>query len=236
MSMNKTLILTGATSGLGLDLCYSLLDKGYTVYALGRNIQALPKHENCIAINCDLRKVDSIESTCLKLKEITNIEALLLFAGVGHFAYLEQLSFQQIDEMVDVNFKGHLRILKHLIPKLKKQKSGLIAFMGSEAGLEGQKQGSIYCATKFAIRGLSQAVKKECASSNIKVSLINPGMVKTPFYKNLHFEPGSDIANSINVKDVSASIHFLLNTDSGSNIDEINLSPLKKVVQKKALN
>lgn len=231
--MNKTLILTGATSGLGLDLCNSLLDKGYVVYALGRHIQDLPKHEGCIPINCDLNKIDSIENACSKLKELTHIEALLLFAGVGHFAYLEQLSFSQIDEMIDVNFKGHLRILKHLVPKFKRQKRGLIAFMGSEAGLEGQKQGSIYCATKFAIRGLSQAIRKECSSSNVKVSLINPGMVRTPFYKNLHFEPGGDTANSINIKDVSASVHYLLSTDPGSNIDEINLSPLKKVVQKK---
>ena len=88
----------------------------------------------------------------------------------------------------------------------------------------------MYCSTKFSIRGFSQSIREECASSNIKVTLLNLGMVDTKFYQNLKFKPGKDISNHINIEDISNIIFNVLISSEGTVFDEINISPQKKVI------
>ena len=97
--------------------------------------------------------------------------------------------------------------------------------------MAGGKNGSIYSAAKFGLRGFSQSIRKECSSKNIHVSLINPGMVRTSFFKNKNFQPGDEETNAIEPDDIAQLVINILSMREGSVIDEINLSPLKKVIK-----
>ena len=108
-----------------------------------------------------------------------------------------------------------------------------IVFTGSEAALEGARQGSIYCASKFAVRGFVQAIREECAKTRVRVSIVNPGAVRTPFFDDLHFEPGSASENAIEADDVAEVLLTILNARPGTVIDEINLSPQTHVWKRK---
>ena len=103
--------------------------------------------------------------------------------------------------------------------------------MGSEAALRGTRRGSVYCASKFALRGFAQALREECAASGIRVTTINPGMVLTPFFDDLDFGPGQEPANYVLPEDVADLVITILSTRSGTVFDEVNLSPLKRVIE-----
>ncbi len=162
------------------------------------------------------------------------IRALINNAGVGKMGYLEQLSAADLKQVMDVNFLSHVLVTKAVLP-IMKQQSGTsdLIFMGSEAGLHGAQQGSIYCASKFAIRGFAQALREECAKSAVRVTLVNPGAVRTEFFDELGFEPGDHEENAIAPKDIAQLVLSALNLRAGTVVDEINLSPLKQVWQRK---
>ena len=108
---------------------------------------------------------------------------------------------------------------------------GDIIFIGSEAGLIGAKNGSLYCAAKFGLRGFTESLSKDVASKNIRVSIINPGMVRTNFFENLNFEPAKDKQNAINLEDISSTVVYILNLSRNTIVDEINISPSKKAIK-----
>ena len=97
--------------------------------------------------------------------------------------------------------------------------------------MNGSRKGAIYCASKFAVRGFTQALREECGNSNVRVCLINPGMVKTAFFEHLAFEPGEHESNFILPEDVAAAVSYVVGTRAQIVIDEINLSPLNKVIK-----
>jgi short-subunit dehydrogenase len=103
--------------------------------------------------------------------------------------------------------------------------------MGSEASLSGEKNGALYCTAKFGLRGFSQAISKDVSNSNIRVCIVNPGMVRTSFFDNLKFSPGEDVNNAISEEDISNSVLSILKLGRNTVVDEINLSPLKKVIK-----
>jgi 3-hydroxy acid dehydrogenase / malonic semialdehyde reductase len=122
--------------------------------------------------------------------------------------------------------------VKTFLPTLKKRKDGKIILMGSESALQGAKQGSIYCATKFALRGFAQSLRHECRHAGIAVTLINPGPVNTPFFDKLDFAPASLEENAIHPNWIAKTILHLLSLDNHAVIEEINLQPMIRIIKK----
>ena len=152
-------------------------------------------------------------------------------AGFGKFGTLETFSTKEINDFIFTNLTSHMILTNKILPHLKKIRKGNIIFIGSESALKGGKNGSLYSAAKFGLRGFSQSIREESCSKNIHVSLINPGMVRTSFFNNLDFMPGEDKSNAIEPDDIGKIIIDILSTRNGSVIEEINLSPLKKVIK-----
>jgi NADP-dependent 3-hydroxy acid dehydrogenase YdfG len=132
--------------------------------------------------------------------------------------------------MIAVNLTSQMLLTRTLIPILKTKGKGDLIFLGSEAALKGSRKGTVYCASKFAIRGFTQALREECARNKVRVTLINPGMVKTAFFEPLDFEPGDADGQAIKPEDIAQIVQFVLNTSAAIVFDEINLSPLNKVI------
>lgn len=230
--MNKVL-LTGASSGIGLSIAKKLLSNSSTeIVALARDFSKIDLSSNLFhKYVTDLSKLDSLPSKLQSiLKEHEDINSLILSAGQGIFGKMEELSFRDIKFLMDLNFLSNTYIVKTFLPSLKKKDKANIIFVGSTAAIHGQKEGTIYCSSKFAIRGFAQALREECSSTNVKVSIIQPGMVRTPFYDNLHFEPKEGPLHALEADDISDIVELMLKLDPRVSLDEIIISPQKKSI------
>ena len=230
---DKCVLVTGSSSGIGYEITSRLLDLGAKVIGIARNHdKSKLKNKNYIKYNCDLSIHEKIEILLKKILKIhPQINCLISNAGYGEFGPLENFSTSQIDSFMATNLTSHLVITKHLLPHFKRIKMGDIIFIGSEAGLLGAQNGSLYCAAKFGLRGFSEALSKDVAKKNIRVSIINPGMVRTDFFENLKFEPGSDEGNAVCIKDISSTVEYILKLSKNTIVDGINLSPSKKAIK-----
>ena len=230
---DKCVLVTGSSSGIGYEITLKLLGLGAKVIGIARNHdRSKLENKNYTTYKCDVSAHQKLEILLKQiLKNHPQINCFISNAGYGDFGPLENFSTLQIKNFIATNLTSHIVITKLLLPHFKRNKIGDIIFIGSEAGLLGAKNGSLYCAAKFGLRGFSEALSKDVANKNIRVSIINPGMIRTNFFENLNFEPGNDEENAINIKDVSSTVAYILDLSRNTIVDEINLSPLKKAIK-----
>ncbi|MDC9729674.1 MAG: SDR family NAD(P)-dependent oxidoreductase [Methyloprofundus sp.] len=231
--IKRTILVTGASSGIGQACAIALLRQGHEVIGLTRNCaQFIVSHPKFTPHQIDLSDLANLAAN---LKALTarfpNIDSIIFAAGRGEFGHLEEFSLSQIQELMNLNFISISFVAKYFLPTFKRKDVSDFIFIGSEAALKGSRKGSIYCASKFAIRGFSQALRDECAKSKVRVSLINPGMVKTEFFDHLNFAPGNEENQHLNAEDVAGAATYIINARAGIIIDEINLNPANKVIQ-----
>ena len=228
----RCIIVSGSSSGIGRAICELLIEEGIKVIGLSRNQKKfnpqsdLYQHYECDTEN--LIQLQKVFSTILL--DYPRIDGFVSNAGFGDFKGFESFSASQIVSFLHANLLSHMIMTRLILPVMKKQKSGKIIFMGSEAAIKGSSQGSLYNTAKFGLRGFSQAIREESAKSKIHVSIINPGMVRTEFFEKLSFEPGDDPSNAIEPSDVAKVVLSIIEMREGTVIDEINLSPLNKVI------
>ena len=118
------------------------------------------------------------------LNHENQIHVLVNNAGLGYFGFLEDISYEIWDEMFDTNVSGMFYCCKQVIPQMKKAQYGHIINIASTAALEGMPQVSAYCATKWAVKGLSESLFRELRDHRIKVTCVYPGSTKTDFFRN----------------------------------------------------
>lgn len=232
MTDQSHILITGCSSGIGLATTQLLLSKGYRVLGLSRE----PSRANIddaafVPVKADLADLAQLETSLKSLLQDYRVSSLVHSAGQGLFGNLEQFSVKQIDRNIRINLSSALVICRQLLPAMRQQGNGRLIFIGSESALNGGKQGSLYCAAKFGLRGLSQSLRVDCAADGISVSLVNPGMVRSPFFEDLSFAPGEHRENAIEVEDVALQIWQLLQVPQHLVVDEINLSPMIKSLQ-----
>ena len=226
-------LVTGASSGIGQAVCKRLLDKGIDVIGISRSIGD-PQHAQpgFTALPCDLTDFSRSASVVNALiKSQRPLRGIVFCAGAGYFGDLEQLDFERVRSLLDLNLLSPMQLSKLLVPKFKRQGRGLLIFIGSEAALQGSRKGSAYCASKFGLRGFVQSLRAECRQSGVRVTLVNPGMVRTPFFDKLQFRPGEADCNAISPELIADTVAFLMTMDDCAVVDEINLSPQKHVIE-----
>lgn len=228
--MPKSALVTGASSGIGLATANALLEQGFEVTGLARN-SAKMSDNSFQAIACDLSDLDALPTRLAEMQ--ASFDLLVLNAGVGRFGGIEQFSYRQIQQLVNTNLVSNLFLVKHFLPRMRASGGGDIVLIGSESALQGAKQGSVYCATKFALRGLAQSLRADCATANIRVSLVNPGPVESNFFDDLEFAPQNGDEFIIEPATVASAIVHALNQPRTVVTEEINLQPIKRSFQKR---
>lgn len=227
----REVVVTGGSSGIGLALVRRLAAEGHTVTSIARRpcpVEGAAVRSLC----CDLADPGAVQGLHDPGRERTP-DAVVFCHGKGDFGAIEQFSERRIRQMVELHLTATLLLCRALLPSMKRRGGGNLVFVGSEAALRGGRQGVVYSATKFALRGAAQALREECSSSGIRVGIVNPGMVDTPFFAPLDFAPGEDPENRLTAEEVVDAILLILNAPANASVDEVNLTPLKKVVRRK---
>jgi len=226
--MNKRALVTGASSGIGLAISELLLKNNYEVTGISRRPGL--HHENFTALKLDLARSDDIEQVFKTSLRQKNFDCFIHAAGFGDFGSIEQFSGRQIERAIQVNLTSVLLLCRHLIPMFRRQKAGRIIFIGSESALNAGRKGALYSAAKFGLRGFSQALREDCANDGILVSLLNPGMVRSPFFEDLTFAPGDQKENAIEPAQIAELVWHILSSADNMVFDEVNLSPRVKTI------
>ena len=232
-TIKRTVLVTGASSGIGRAVARNLLQQGHHVIGVSRDCGKFTRQMNGFSpVQINFSQLNGLPEKIRELEQtFPEIDAVVFSAGRGQFGSVEEFSYAQIEALMTINFTSQVFLTKALLPALKRKANSDLIFIGSEAALKGSRKGAVYCAGKFALRGFTQALREECSKSNVRVCLINPGMVKTAFFEQLTFEPGDDESNTILPEDVADAVSYVLGSRSQIVIDEINLSPLNKVVR-----
>lgn len=228
--MTSTTIITGASSGIGYALAKLLHAQQHEVIGIARDFSrcdGLEMTQHAI----DLGDIDDLPKRLAQFKFAPDL--LVLNAGYGQFGGIEQFSHRQIRQLIDTNLVSHLFLLKHFLPMMKRQGGGDIIILGSESALRGARAGSVYCASKFALRGLAQSLRADTSSANIRVILINPGPVDSDFFDDLDFAPENGDDFSIDAESVAQIIVDTLAQPRNVVCEEINVQPIKRAFRKK---
>lgn len=194
VSNQKVSIVTGSSSGIGLETALTLARNGYFTYATMRNpekdapIKNALKKEN---LPIKVIQLDVIDDESLKnaidhvTSEAGRIDVLVNNAGYGLVGALEELSMEEIKAQYETNLFGLVRVIQAVLPTMRKQRSGRILNLSSGAGLFGYPGGSAYVSSKFAVEGLSESMAYELEPFGIRVILIEPGFVQTNFASSM---------------------------------------------------
>ena len=230
--MHRIAVVTGSSSGIGRATATRLLEAGFTVIGLARHHNhsemSHDRYRPCTADFSDIEKLEKIAADISK--DHPKISVLVCNAGFGDFRHLENFSYKQIQEFLNVNLVAHIVLCRHMVSGMKKLGQGDIVIVGSEAALIGKRKATLYSAAKFGMRGFAQSLRDEVGSSGLRVCLINPGMVRSAFFNDLDFEPGNSPENAIEPEDIAKVIVETVGTRKGTVIDEVNLSPASKVI------
>ena len=190
MDNKKVWFVTGASKGLGLSLVTRLLSEGYSVAATSRNIAELQKainqeNDTFLPLEVDLVNENSVETAVSKaIEKFGKLDVVVNNAGYGQLGTLEELSDLEIRQNFDTNVFGSLHVIRKAMPYLRAQKSGIIINIASIGGLTGEFAGwGIYCATKFAVVGFTEALAAEIKEFGVKATVVYPGYFKTDFLK-----------------------------------------------------
>lgn len=180
MQKRKSILITGATSGVGFSLTKRLLKEGHDVFATGRSTQALAelKALGASVMAVDLSEVPSLELLCA---EVGTPDIVIFSAGVGTFSLAHEQSDDMLKAMMDINVVAPMQLTKRLLPRMMSRKKGHLIYLGSQAGKVATPKTSVYAATKHAIIGYTNALRMEAAPFGIDVTTINPGPIDTPF-------------------------------------------------------
>lgn len=229
----RSFLITGASRGLGAAIARRLLAEGARVIGIGRDFSAWTELPDGLEVlEWDLADLDRLPD---RLKSLcathADIDGVICNAGAGRFGALEQFSPAQIRQGIDLNLTQHVLVARALLPVLKRRDFADLLFMGSESALRGGRNGALYSACKFALRGLAQSLRLDCAASGVRIGIVNPGMVATDFFEHQNFRPGDAPDTHIRPDDVAAAVVTVLSAPPGTVIDEIDLSPLKKLIR-----
>ena len=200
MKDKKTVLVTGCSSGIGYATCLVFARNNFATYGSVRdlskaeriqeitNIEKLPLK----IIRLDVNEDESIRIAIQKIiSESGGIDILINNAGYGMFGPIEEISIKKIKEQFETNFFGTIRLIKAIVPIMRKQRNGTIVNISSMVGRFGVPLNAAYVSSKFALEGLSESISFELEEFGIKVILVEPGVIQTDFFHNLKIE-GND--------------------------------------------
>jgi short-subunit dehydrogenase len=186
---DKTILITGASSGIGAELAQHLADKNNRLILVARRANVLeelvrnlkPHPQDHLFFQCDVSDAGQVQDVCeWIINAPITIDVLFLNAGVGGGFDVHDINLETFRKQIEINFFGAVYFVKYFAPEMIKQKSGIIAVNGSLAGYRGVPNAAAYSASKGALMNFIDSLRIDLRKYNIQCTLISPGFVKTP--------------------------------------------------------
>jgi NADP-dependent 3-hydroxy acid dehydrogenase YdfG len=238
--MTKTVLITGATSGIGKATAQLLAKNNYKIILCGR------REDRLLELQKELSKITVVHSLLFDVRDkkavfdsiaslpeaFSTIDVLINNAGNAHgLDPIQSGNLDDWDAMIDINLKGLLYVSKAVIPQMVVRKSGHIIHIGSTAAKEVYPNGNVYCATKYAVDALNQAMRIDLNPFGIRVGAIHPGMVDTEF-SQVRFKGDTERAANVykgfdplQAENIADIIHFVLSRPYHVNIADLVVMP-----------
>lgn len=195
MAMQRVAVVTGSSSGIGLETSLAFARNGFHTYATMRNLEDGSRHIMDIAtkenlplqpVQLDVNNDKSVKDAINRIvKEKGRIDIVINNAGYDLAGAIEEISYDDMKAQFETNFFGAVKVMKSVIPIMRNQRNGKIVNITSIGGRVAIPFHSIYHATKFALEGLSESIQYELEPFGIKIILIEPGTVRSDFWKNM---------------------------------------------------
>jgi 3-hydroxy acid dehydrogenase / malonic semialdehyde reductase len=235
-SKKRTVLITGATAGIGWATALAFLEAGDVVWALGRRLEKLRELKKRFPKTCVIGKVDVTKKASVdqffKINFAKKIDILINNAGLAKgTSKLQDGNYQDWEVMIDTNVKGLLYVTSKVLPSLSRKPGSHIINISSVAGRWVYPGGNVYSASKFAVRALSEGLRMDLMGTGVKVTDIQPGMVETEFSSVRFGNP--ELAakvysgmTALKASDIAESILWCVNRPSHVNVSELTLYPV----------
>jgi len=212
-SSSKIYLVTGASGGLGLALAEVALKTGHKVIATARNVSKAAQDHPQIEklggqwLQLDVNKVETQKTVEEAVQKLGKIDVLINNAGYSLLGSIEDMSEEELHDQMETNYFGAIRVMKGVLPTMRKQKSGTIVNITSIAGLDGRPSSGVYAASKFALEGLSEGLSHELAPFNIRVLIVEPGGFRTNFL-GAYQEPAAGVTKDYEGTPLTATLTY----------------------------
>jgi len=242
--MEKVAIVTGSSSGIGFETSLALAREGYFTYATMRDttksdkIKEIAQKENLkiSILELDVDNEKSVKSAIAQiLDQKQRIDVLVNNAGWGLWGCVEDVSVDEFKEQFETNFFSIIRLIQEVAPTMRKQSSGTIVNVSSVVGRIGFPASPAYISSKFALEGLSESLRFEFAPFGVDVIIIEPGVIKTDFMKNMKMAKKSELDTVY--KDITTKVvsGVKMMVEMGTQPKEVANTIVKAIKDKKPL-
>lgn len=224
----STVLITGGADGLGWELTQLLIAKGASVHVLSRDAK---RHaEICSQVSDPAKltnhQVDITDSTAIEkvIGQIDTIDVLINNAGVWIEGPLQDNTVEEIDRAIQINTLGTIYATRAVLPQMLEKKRGVIVNISSTSGLEARPNSSIYCASKWAVRGFTDALKLDLKDTGVVALGVYPGGMQTQFFA----KSGSkrDTTGWMDPKNVAEVICFMMERDETMMLDHVEINKI----------
>jgi len=208
---SSSILITGGSEGLGLELAKLAIGKGLTTHICGsseeklKNAKKTVNSDLLITHTCDVSNAEQVEKM---VSEIPELDILINNAGVWSDGVFEEQSVEEISRLININLTGLMFVSKFAIPKLLKSENPFLFNISSTSGLSGRKNSEIYCASKWGVTGFTESLKDRFLESKMKVIGIYPGGMKTALFEKAG--SNKDLTNWMNPADVAKIVMDVL--------------------------
>lgn len=229
-------LITGASSGIGAAIARAFLAAGADLAVVARREERLSELEDaarqsgrrCVAVLGDVREELTAEQAVqAALREFGRLDILVNNAGIGIYKLLADTTAADYDAMMDTNMRSTFLFTRHAVPVMLERGAGTVINVSSMAGVMGFPNEAVYCATKFAQVGFTQALDRELRPRGIKVGVICPGGVKTEFALGTgRTEEGVAASGMLEAEDVARAALLMATQPAHARIIEIRMRPM----------
>jgi len=222
--MKKVVLITGGASGLGVAIA-STLSPAHSVVILDRRLvdcKRAAKEVKADYIVADITKPAAVTAAIAKvIKKYGRLDVVINNAGIWAEGKLESNDFVTIAKVIQVNTLGTMYVTRAVVPQLKKQASGLIINVISQAGIQAKTDRSVYYASKWAITGFTKCLQKELGESGVRVIGLYPGKMHTPLFSRAGFP--KKLTNAIDPRETARLVNFIVDSPDTVNFPELGI-------------
>ncbi len=232
----KVACITGATSGIGLAVVKTLHREGYQLVAHGRNrdkLEMLKNKTGCRTVVGDITEPGIPEKILhTTLEEYGQCDVFLNNAGMIEVGAIEEIDIDKVCQMMRVNVEAAIRIVYLVIKYFKAEDRGHLINISSIMGTKVRPTAGAYAASKYAIEALSEALRMELSKTNVRVTCIQPGLVKTELHKEWKKHPAEmfDIPNPLTPEDIAKTILWILSQPDHIRIPTLMMLPKDHII------